>query len=144
MLNERPGGRGGRFDPPPTVVGLNYFLLALFGDSFFFNKCRFCLLLSNSFTKSCYRMINWKNQFWISTINASLEKGFYLRYVTIFLFSILYNTFFSTFLENFVWGHTFMMLAKNDQFYEPLLATRPLARPFYSQKWPTDIFCLKH
>ena len=22
MLNERPGGGGGRFDPPPTVVGL--------------------------------------------------------------------------------------------------------------------------
>ena len=52
----------------------------------------------------------------MSTINISLEKGFYLRYVTIFLFSILKNTFITI---NFIWGHTFLMFTKYDQFYEP-------------------------
>ena len=83
---------------------------------FFSISIGFAFFLSNSFTKSCYRMINWKNLFWMSTINTSLEKGFYLRYVTIFLFSILQNTF----NFNFIWGHTFVLFAKNDQFYKPL------------------------
>ena len=82
---------------------------------FIFNKCRFCFFLSNRFTKSCYRMINWKNLLWMSSVNTSLEKGFYLRYVTTFLFSIFLNTFITV---NFICGHTFvMMFAKNDQFY---------------------------
>ena len=62
-------------------------------------------------------MINWKNLFWMSTINTSLEKGFYLQHVTIFLFSILQNTFITV---NFIWGRTVVKFAKNDQFYELL------------------------
>ena len=69
------------------------FLLCSLWRQVFFNKCRFCFFLLNSITKSCYIMINWKNLFWMSTINASSEKGLYLRYVAIFLFSILKNTF---------------------------------------------------
>ena len=60
----------------------------------------------------------------MSTINTSLEKGFDLRYVTIFLFSILQNTFITV---NFIWGHTFVMFAKNDQFYEPISPLLPRA-----------------
>ena len=65
------------------------FLLGSFWRQAFFNKYRFYFFLLNSITKSCYIMINWKNLFWMSTINASSEKGLYLRYVAIFLFSIL-------------------------------------------------------
>ena len=93
---------------------------------FFSISIGFAFFLSNSFTKSCYRMINWKNLFWMSTINTSLEKGFYLRYVTIFLFSILQNTFITV---NFIWGHTFVMFAKSDQFYESFPPTPPPRSP---------------
>ena len=56
----------------------------------------------------------------MSTINASLEKSFYLRYVTIFYMYLLpsiLNTFITV---NFIWGHTFVMFVKNNQFYETL------------------------
>ena len=101
---------------------------------FFFNKYRFCFFLSNSFTKSCYRMINWKNLFWMSTINTSLEKGFDLRYVTSFLFSILQNTFITI---NFIWVIHLWCSQKMTNFTNPFPPPPPPpSRPFCSQKIP--------
>ena len=115
----------------------NLFPLCPLWRQFFFNKCRFCYFWSNSFTKSCCRMINWKNLFWMSTINASLKKAFISDMLQSF-FLVFYRTFITV---SFIWDHSFVMFAKNDQFFEPPLHAHA---QFYSQKWTIDIFCLKH